>query len=121
MNQRLTAVAQYLSYSEAIGLYQALKEAGVVALVKSSGPPSLPFGEGLYFQLLIAAENLPAAQTVLDLFSEKQAGNSHRAQTCPRCGSVQVLPSRNLSWWKKVLYAGTTVYGCAGCNHSFFA
>ncbi|MFB9861985.1 hypothetical protein [Rufibacter immobilis] len=121
MSERLVPAAKYLTYTEAIGLYNALEQVGVVALVKSCGPPSLPFGDGLYYQLQLQEKDLIPAQPVLNEFIQQQANISQETQTCPNCGSLQVWPQRNLSWWKKVLYAGTTVYQCTGCSHSFFA
>jgi hypothetical protein len=44
----LVPVAEYLTYAEAVSLYnQLLNEAEVVALVKNYGPATLPFGDGL--------------------------------------------------------------------------
>ncbi|MBC3541667.1 hypothetical protein ACFSC6_01940 [Rufibacter sediminis] len=121
MSERLVPAAKYLTYTEAIGLYNALTQVGVVALVKTCGPPSLPFGDGLYYQLQLQQKDLEAAHPVLEEFSQKQAQISVEAQTCPRCGSVYVWPDSHLPWWKKVIYAGTTVYKCQDCGHSFFA
>jgi hypothetical protein len=121
MTQRLVPAAQYLTYTEAIGLYHALSAVGVAALVKSCGPPSLPFGDGLYFQLQIQRQDLATAGPVLEEFSRKQAKISGEPQTCPACGSVYVWPERDLAWWKKIIYAGTTVYKCQDCRHSFSA
>lgn len=121
MTERLVPAAKYLTYTEAIGLYNALEQEGVIALVKSCGPPSLPFGEGLYYQLQLKEEDLATARPVLAEFSEKQAKISLEPQTCSHCGSVHVWPERNLSWWKKVIYAGTTVFKCQHCGHEFFA
>ncbi|WP_207430731.1 hypothetical protein [Sabulibacter ruber] len=121
MSERLVPAAKYLTYTEAIGLYNALANVGVVALVKSCGPPSLPFGDGLYYQLQVQEKDLETAQPVLAEFSQKQAQISVEPHFCPNCGSAYVWPERNLSWWKKVIYAGTTVFKCHDCGHSFFA
>ncbi|KAA3438294.1 hypothetical protein [Rufibacter hautae] len=121
MSERLVPAAKYLTYTEAIGLYNALTQVGVVAMVKTCGPPSLPFGDGLYYQLQLQKKDLAAAQPVLEEFSQKQAQISEEAQTCPHCGSVYVWPERDLAWWKKLVYAGTTVYKCQNCSHSFFS
>ncbi|QNP51572.1 hypothetical protein H9L05_16480 [Hymenobacter qilianensis] len=41
----LLPAAQYLTYAEAVDLYNQLREAEIAALVKTCGPPSLPFGK----------------------------------------------------------------------------
>ncbi|GGK68840.1 hypothetical protein ACD591_17410 [Rufibacter glacialis] len=121
MRERLVPAAQYLTYSEAVDLYQQLTQTGISALVKSCGPPTLPFGEGLYFQVQVQEKDVPSAQPLLEAFSQNQAEKPHEAPKCQACGAAEIEPQRNLSWWKKVLYAGTTVYQCQGCRHTFFA
>ncbi|WP_192820932.1 hypothetical protein [Rufibacter sp. LB8] len=120
MSTLLQPVATYLTYHQAVERYQALEEIGIYALVKSCGPPTFPFGEGRYFQLLIPEDNLATAQPVLALISETEAKNGQLPLACPACASPAVEPSRNLSWVKRVFYAGTFVYGCSNCGHSFF-
>ena len=120
MTQCLVPAATYLSYAEAADLYQALQEVHVLALVKTCGPPTLPYGEGKYFQLLVSEEAQLTVQPVLEAFSEKQAQNVQLPFACPKCRSLEVGLRQNLAWWRKILYAGTTVYQCQTCCHSFF-
>ncbi|AKQ45436.1 hypothetical protein TH63_06950 [Rufibacter radiotolerans] len=120
MTQCLVPAATYLSYAEAADLYQALQEVDVPVLVKSCGPPTLPYGEGKYFQLLVPEDALLAAQPLLEAFSVKQAQNAQLPFACPKCRSLDVGPRQNLAWWRKLLYAGTTLYRCLACRHSFF-
>ncbi|GAB2536289.1 hypothetical protein [Rufibacter soli] len=120
MTQGLVPVATYLSYAEAADLYQALQEIEILALVKSCGPPTLPYGEGKYFQLLLPEEALLPAKPVLEAFLENQAQNASQPLTCPTCGSLELNHSLDLPWWRKLFYAGTTVYRCGACRHSFF-
>ena len=56
----LIPAAHYLTYAEAVSLYNELRDADIAALVKTCGPPSLPFGEGLYYQLLIEEDEAAA-------------------------------------------------------------
>ncbi|MGV3539893.1 MAG: hypothetical protein ACO1OQ_08790 [Rufibacter sp.] len=120
MTGRLVPVAQYLTYPEAVQLYGHLAEMEVVAQVKSCGPPSFPYMEGIYFQLLIPEDTVAVAQPVLDLFSQKQPQNGNTFPACPVCASTAVAPANALPWYKKLYYLGTSVYRCGGCGHSFF-
>jgi len=120
MTQRLVPAAMYLTYAEAVTLFQALAAAEMPTLVKSCGPPTLPYGEGKFFQLLLREEDLEAAQPVLTSFSEKQAENRNRPLSCPRCGSFAVQAAGKLPWWRRWLYAGTTVFRCSSCLRLFF-
>ncbi|OUJ74914.1 hypothetical protein [Hymenobacter crusticola] len=113
----LIPAADYLTYAEAVTLYNDLREAEIIALVKTAGPPSFPFGDGLYYQLLIEEDEVEAAQAIVAEFErQRTAINPHR---CPRCGSVDTLPAVRVRWWKRLFYAGTTLYQCQNCNATF--
>ncbi|MFC6999650.1 hypothetical protein [Rufibacter roseus] len=120
MTDRFITVAEYITYAEAVELYQALEQVEILSLVKSCGPPSLPFGEGIYYQLQIKIKDHQVAEPVLRLFSENQAKNRVQVPTCPTCGSVYVEPEEKLPLWRKIIYAGTTVYKCQPYQHTFF-
>jgi hypothetical protein len=120
VTKTLVPLIQYLTYAEAVELYHDLLDLEVVALVKSCGPPRLPYGAGIYYQLLVQPEDVAKAQPVLALFSQKQAKNESKAPFCPRCASTQVYPKTKLSWWRKIIYAGTTVWECQACHRTFF-
>lgn len=113
----LIPAAYYLTYAEAVGLYNELREAEITALVKTCGPPSFPFGDGLYYQLLIEEDQAPAAQSILADFERRRA--EFAPQKCPRCGSGDVLPVPRPAWWQRILYAGTTLYRCQQCRSKF--
>ncbi|GAA4298249.1 hypothetical protein [Nibribacter koreensis] len=120
MNQTLVTLAQYLTYAQAVDLYNDLMDIEVVALVKSCGPPSLPYGAGIYYQLLVKQQDFLPSQAVLAEFSQKQAENESQSSTCPHCSSQQVTLKTNLSWWRKIIYAGTTVWKCQTCHRTYF-
>ncbi|AMM52269.1 hypothetical protein TH61_15185 [Rufibacter sp. DG15C] len=120
MNETLVPLAQYLTYAQAVDLYNDLMGIEVVALVKSCGPPTLPYGAGTYYQLLVKQQDLLPSQIVLAEFSQKQAKNESLALACPRCSSTQVGLKANLSWWRKIIYAGTTVWKCQTCHRTYF-
>lgn len=113
----LTPAAQYLTYAEAVTLYQLLQAAGVDALVKSSGPPTFPFGEGMYHQLLIEEADADTAQPVLEAFEQQR--DTWVAVRCPRCAAPDPVPISRPAWWKRLFYAGTTLYKCASCSKEF--
>ncbi|ALD20842.1 hypothetical protein [Hymenobacter sp. DG25A] len=114
----LVPVAEYLTYAEAVSLYnQLLNEAEVVALVKNYGPATLPFGDGLYFQLLIEETDQAAAQVVVEEFARQRILPA--VLRCPRCGSPDTLPVARPAWWQRVFYAGTTLYRCQNCGEEF--
>ncbi|MBC6989836.1 hypothetical protein [Hymenobacter sp. BT491] len=113
----LVPAANYLTYAEAVGLYNQLLDAEIVSLVKTCGPPSLPFGDGLYYQLLIEADETVAAQEILAEFERKRT--EPLPQRCPRCGSPDAWPVPRTSWLKRLFYAGTTLYQCRNCGEEF--
>jgi DNA-directed RNA polymerase subunit RPC12/RpoP len=113
----LIPAADYLTYAEAVTLYNELREAEIIALVKTAGPPSFPFGDGLYYQLLIEEDEAEAARDIVAEFEQ------HRTAVvpnrCPRCGSTDTLPAPHVRWWKRLFYAGTTLYQCQNCAAEF--
>ena len=116
----LVAVAEYLTYTEAVGLYHRLHdEAGVVSLVKNYGPATLPFGDGLYFRLLVEEEDVAAVRDIVAEFERSRA--EHAAVRCPHCGSFDAWPQPppEQPWYKRLFYAGTTLYRCRNCGGEF--
>jgi UDP-N-acetylenolpyruvoylglucosamine reductase len=113
----LISAADYLTYAEAVDLYNELRDIQVTALVKTSGPPSFPFGDGMYYQLLIEEDEAEAAREVVAEFERKRSEiKPHR---CPRCGSTDTEPAPSIAWWKRLFYAGTTLYYCQNCGAEF--
>ena len=90
MENKLVCVAEYLSYEEGILLFNALEESQISALVKSCGPPSIPFGEGQFYQLLVPEEDLPLAKEITENF-KLQVAESRRRIRCPKCKSEAVF------------------------------
>ncbi|GAB3833187.1 hypothetical protein [Hymenobacter jeollabukensis] len=118
----LVVAAEYLTYAEAVGLYHRLHdEAAIVSLVKNYGPATLPFGDGLYFRLLIEEADVGAAQAIVEEFEQRRTERA--AVRCPRCGSYQVwpAPAGARPWYKRLFYAGTTLYHCQHCGYDFSA
>ncbi|RTQ45595.1 hypothetical protein EJV47_24180 [Hymenobacter gummosus] len=118
----LVPAAEYLTYTEAVGLYQRLHdEAGIVSLVKNYGPATLPFGDGLYFRLLIEEEDVAAAQDIVAEFERRRTERA--AVRCPHCGSYHVWPEPEAQqpWYKRIFYAGTTLHRCQHCGEEFSA
>jgi phage FluMu protein Com len=115
VENKLICIADFLTYEEGILLYNNLQEAGISALVKSSGPPSIPFGEGLFYQLLIEEEILEQAMEIAADFMQ-QVKEARKIISCPRCRSVAVFKVESLSFWQKIYYAGTQVFQCESCG-----
>ncbi|KUG08853.1 hypothetical protein [Solirubrum puertoriconensis] len=116
----LVAAAEYLTYTEAVGLYHRLQsEAGIVSLVKNYGPATLPFGDGLYFRLLIEEEDVEGARQIVQEFEQQRTERA--AARCPRCGSYNAWPEPEARqpWYKRLFYAGTTMYRCHNCGEEF--
>lgn len=113
----LTPAAQYLTYAEAVALYQQLQAAGVGALVKTGGPPTFPFGEGMYYQLLIEEADTASARAVVEAFEQQRT--TPAAPRCPRCGTPDPVPVSRPAWWKRLFYAGTTLHKCRSCGAEF--
>ncbi|SNC62695.1 hypothetical protein SAMN06265337_0723 [Hymenobacter gelipurpurascens] len=109
--------AQFLTYSEAVELYQLLQEAEVAALVKTCGPPTFPFGDGMYFQLLIEEEDTANAQATVEEFEQQRTARS--VVRCPKCGTPDPAPVSNAAWWKRLYYAGTNLHSCPHCGAEF--
>ncbi|GAB3222965.1 hypothetical protein GCM10027346_01480 [Hymenobacter seoulensis] len=113
----LVPAAQFLTYAEAVALYNLLLEVEVDALVKTCGPPSFPFGDGLYYQLLIEEADAPAAQDVVDAFERHRT--TAAPLRCPTCGTPEPTPVAHPAWWKRLYYAGTTLHTCPNCHAEF--
>ncbi|MDU0372814.1 hypothetical protein ACFPAF_20610 [Hymenobacter endophyticus] len=113
----LTPAAQFLTYAEAVELYNLLKEMEVDALVKTCGPPSFPFGDGMYYQLLIEEADVHLAQQTVEVFELQRT--TPKPVCCPRCRAEGAEPLARVSWWKKLVYAGTTLLKCTNCGAVF--
>ncbi|RYU83262.1 hypothetical protein [Hymenobacter persicinus] len=113
----LVAAAQYLTYAEAVRLYNELLDADISSLVKTCGPPSFPFGDGIWYQLLIEEAQVPAARPLVEDFEERRA--TLEVVRCPRCGSTATTPLARPAWWQRLYYAGTTLQRCACCGKKF--
>jgi DNA-directed RNA polymerase subunit RPC12/RpoP len=118
MASKLVCAAEYLSYQEGILLYNNLAEAGISALVKTCGPPSIPFGEGQFYQLLVAEVDMPQAREISEKF-EAELIRVKSLNKCPRCRSEAVFKPVTLPFWQKLYYAGTEVYKCESCGKKF--
>ncbi len=113
----LISAAQFLTYAEAVALYNLLKEAEVDALVKTCGPPSFPFGDGLYYQLLIEEADVPLAQETVETFEHQRT--APRAVRCPHCRTEEAAPVARPAWWQRLYYAGTVLHQCPQCHAKF--
>ncbi|MCA8830402.1 hypothetical protein [Hymenobacter pini] len=113
----LIPVAQFLTYAEAVALYNQLKDVEVDALVKTCGPPSFPFGEGRYYQLLIEEADVPLAQATVEVFEQQRT--TPEPLRCPRCRAEGAEPVARLAWWKRLVYAGTSLHKCPQCGAEF--
>jgi hypothetical protein len=113
----LIPAAQFLTYAEAVALYQQLKEAEVDALVKTCGPPTFPFGDGMYYQLLIEEADAPAARETVEAFECQRT--TPRPVRCPRCRAEGAAPLTRPAWWQRLYYAGTQLHECPGCGAEF--
>jgi hypothetical protein len=118
VEDKLICAASYLSYEEGVLLFNDLEEAGIPALVKSCGPPSVPFGEGQFFQLLVPEKNKETAAVITENFRHEVAV-ARLILKCPRCRSEAVLKAKTLPFWQKIYYAGTQVYKCLDCRKRF--
>ena len=118
MESKLVCAATYLSYEEGVLLFNDLEEAGIPALVKSCGPPSIPFGEGQFFQLLVSEENLETATEITEEFRQ-EVSIARLIKKCPRCRSEAVLKAKTLPFWQKIYFAGTQVFKCESCGKKF--
>ncbi|TGE28488.1 hypothetical protein [Hymenobacter metallicola] len=113
----LIPAAHYLTYAEAVQLYNELLDAGISALVKTCGPPSFPFGDGIWYQLLIEEADAAGARELVESFETQRA--TVAVVRCPRCGSTATRILEQRSLWQRLYYAGTTLYGCAACSRNF--
>lgn len=118
MQGKLVSAANYLSYEEGILLYNALQDSGISAIVKNSGPPSIPFGEGQYYELLVQEEDFTVAAEITEKFREEVKARKQIIK-CPRCKSVAVFKPEKLPFWQKIYYAGTDVFKCSNCGKTF--
>jgi hypothetical protein len=113
----LVTAAEFLTYREAVALYNMLRESEIETLVKTCGPPTFPFGDGMYYQLLIDEAAAPAAQETLQAFELQRT--APQALRCPWCKTPDPAPIPRLPWWKRLFYAGTILHKCGGCGKEF--
>ena len=113
----LVPAADYLTYAEAVALYNDLREVDIIALVKSAGPPTFPYGEGMYYQLWIEETETEAARETVEAFEAERT--SLRALRCPKCGAPDPPVSTHPAWWKRLFYAGTILHKCESCGAEF--
>ncbi|MBO0358694.1 hypothetical protein J0X19_12115 [Hymenobacter sp. BT186] len=113
----LIPAADYLTYAEAVALYNDLREQDIIALVKSAGPPTFPYGEGMYYQLWIEETEAEAARETVEAFEAERI--SLRVLRCPKCKAPDPVPSPSPAWWKRLFYAGTVLHKCPNCNAEF--
>lgn len=113
----LVPAAQFLTYPEAVELYSQLREIGVGALVKTCGPPTFPFGDGMYYQLLIEEAEATTAQATVEEFEQQRAARP--VVRCPKCGTPDPAPIGRPVWWKRLYYAGTILHRCFNCEAEF--
>lgn len=113
----LTPAAQFLTYAEAVALYTQLNGLEVAALVKTCGPPTFPFGDGMYYQLLIEEADVPLAREAVEAFEQQRA--TPKAVRCPRCRTNGAEPLARPKWWQRLYYAGTVLHQCPGCGRKF--
>lgn len=118
MASKLVCAAEYLSYQEGILLYNKLEEAGISALVKTCGPPSIPFGTGQFYQLLVPEEDFSEASQIAEFFKTDLA-IAKSVVKCPRCKSEAVFKPETLPFWQRIYFAGTEVYKCESCGKKF--
>ena len=113
----LVPAADYLTYAEAVALYNNLREIDIIALVKSAGPPTFPYGEGMYYQLWIEEAEAEAARETVEAFEAERV--SVRVLRCPKCTTPDPPISAHPAWWKRLFYAGTVLHKCLNCNAEF--
>ena len=118
MADKLVCIADFLSYQEGILLYNKLQEAEISALVKTCGPPSIPFGEGQFYQLLVPEEDFLNAQEITGIFKTELAV-AKSVIKCPKCRSTAILEARSLPFWQRIYYIGTQVFKCETCGKKF--
>ncbi|WP_375435425.1 hypothetical protein [uncultured Hymenobacter sp.] len=113
----LVSAADYLTYAEAVALYHDLRDIDIIALVKSAGPPTFPYGEGMYYQLWIEETEAEAARETVEAFETERT--RLRTVRCPKCGTPDPPLSAHPAWWKQLFYAGTTLHKCERCGAEF--
>ena len=118
MENKFVCAADYLSYEEGILLYHALEESQISALVKSCGPPSIPFGEGQFYQLLVSENDLLKAKEIVADF-KSQVAEIGKIIRCPRCKLETVFKAETLPFWQRIYFAGTEVFKCENCGKKF--
>lgn len=118
MPEALNCIADYLSYEEGMLLGQKLQEAEIPFWVKTCGPPAIPFGQGLFYRIFIAAENSVFAAAIAENFQLERTQNL-AVTRCPRCKSDAVFKLAKLPFWQKIYYAGTSVFKCGNCGKRF--
>jgi hypothetical protein len=118
MPNALKVVADYLSYEEGMLLGEKLQEADIPFWVKTCGPPAFPFGQGLFYRLLVSEQNATEGEEIAEIFAQECAAKKAILK-CPRCRSEEISKAEKLQFWQKIYYAGTQVFNCRNCGKRF--
>jgi hypothetical protein len=112
--KKLVTVISHLTADES-NRVKGLLNSSNIAFV-ASGHDAKSRYSSLYYQIKVERKNLKTA---------KQIVARHRAQVfidsrkCPKCKSLGYKEIEKKGFWKKLLYAGTTLVKCNKCRNEF--
>lgn len=114
MSADFVTLASYLDEHEAQSLKSMLSEKNIRCLSKGHGGASR--FRSFYYEISVSSEDLSRAKEIIGKFKVSQ---SLKKSKCPKCGSLLHEPAKNLGFFKKILYTGTTPVQCKKCKTLF--
>jgi|SRR5690606_24194457 len=69
-----------------------------------------------YYEIRVAGEDYPTAKRIANKF---KASNFIKSRQCPKCKSTLYEPAKNLSFFQKIFFLGTTPVQCKKCKTKY--
>lgn len=114
MANDFVTLVSYLTTSELDNLKGKLNGSSIKYIVNGHGAKSRY--HSAYYEIRVLQEDYAQAKMIVAKF---KAANFIKSKTCPKCGSTQYEPITHLSFFKKLLYLGTTPVKCKKCKTQF--
>lgn len=114
MSANFVTLISYLDEYEAQALKKLLSEKKIE--YQSNGHGGASRFRSFYYEISVSSEDLLRAKEIIGKFKVSQ---SLKKNKCPKCGSLLHEPVKNLGFFQKILYTGTTPVKCKKCKTLF--
>lgn len=114
MPANFVTLISYLDEHEAKALQKMLSEKNINYLSNGHGGASR--FRSFYYEISVSSEDLPRAKEITSKFKVSQ---SLKKNKCPKCGSLVHELVKDLGFFQRILYIGTTPVRCKKCKTLF--